>query len=329
MTPLTRTAARPLASLALALLGAASLAACGGSSSGSSDTSTPAERHAAADRIIAQATGVNPAARSARIDATIGLNVKGFKNFEGPIDITADGFYNLPDGADVPELDLDVALGLNGGVFGGGIVVAGEKGYITLGSTGYKLPDAISKVLVAPAREAKNGLTKTGAMFYINPQNWQTNARVIGDENVAGEPTVKVTADVLVDVALSDLAKLVDFLTLIHVTQAVGLPTKITPKMRAAFLLSVKDVKAVVWIGKHDHVLRKAHVTGKLVVAKENRKTLLGARSGSLDATLNVSEVGEPHKISAPTQLDPYADLQLSLKALAEAAGIKAKADRR
>ncbi len=329
MTPPIRKALHPLASLALALLGAASLVACGGSSSAgsSSDTATPAQRHAAADKRIAQATGPNSAARSARIDGTIGLNLKGFSNFEGPIDITVGGAYNLPDGEDVPELNLDVALGLNSGVFGGGIVVAGEKGYITLGSTGYKLPDAISQVLVAPAREAKNGLTKTGAMFYINPQDWQMKARVVGNEMVAGEPTVKITADVLVDVALNDLAKLFDFLTLIHVTEAVGLPTKLTPKMKAAFLLSVKDVKGAVWVGENDHVLRKAHITGKLVVAKENRETLLGTKGGSLDATINISEVGEPHEISAPTQLDPYANLQLSLRALAEAAGIKAKKD--
>ena len=290
---------------------------------------TPAQSHAEADKIIAQATGANEAARSARIDGTIGLNLKGFSNFHGPIDITVDGAYNLPDGEDVPELNLDVALGLNSGVFGGGIVVAGEKGYITLGSTGYKLPDSISKVLVAPAREAKNGLTKTGAMFHINPQDWQTKARVIGNETIAGEPTVKITADVLVDVALNDLAKLFDFLTLIHVTEAVGLPTKLTPRMKGAFLASVRDVKGVVWVGRDDHVLRKAHITGKLVVAKRNRKALLGTRGGSLDATINISQVGDPQKISAPTQLDPYANLQLSLKALAEAAGIKARKDAR
>ena len=71
--------------------------------------------------------------------------------------------------------------------------------------------------------------------------------------------------------------------------------------MRAAFLRSVKDVDGVVWIGKDDHVLRKAHVTGKMVVAKADRKTLLGRTSGTLDATLNISEVGEPQEISAPT----------------------------
>lgn len=321
---------RAVVSLALGVVGAASLIACGGSSSSSSSAGeTPAQRHAAAERIIAQATGPNEAARSARIDGTIGLNVKGFMNFEGPIEITVNGFYNLPDGEDVPELDLDVALGLNSGIFGGGIVVAGEQGYITLGSTGYKLPDSISKVLVAPAREAKNGLTKTGAMFHINPQDWQMNARVIGEEEIAGEPTVKLTADVLLNVALSDLAKLFDFLTLIHVTEAVGLPTEITPKMRAAFLRSVKDVDAVVWVGKDDHVLRQVRVTGRLEVAKKHRKTLLGARSGTLDAKINISEVGDPQEISAPTQLDPYANLQLSLKALAEAAGVKVDEDER
>ena len=95
---------------------------------------------------------------------------------------------------------------------------------------------------------------------------------------------MKLTADILVNVALSDLAKLVDFLTLIHVTQALGLPTEITPKMRAAFLRSVKDVNGVVWVGKDDHVLRKARVTGKMVVAKRDRKTLLG-REGRARST--------------------------------------------
>jgi hypothetical protein len=304
--------------VSLALLGAAALAACGESSTKSS---SPADSHAAAKKIIAQATGVNEAARSGRIDGSVLLEVKGVPRFQTPIELTANGVYNLPDGEEVPELDLDVGVSMNSGVLGGAIVVAGETGYIKLGNAGYKLPAAISKSLVAPAREAKNGLTKTGAMFYINPQDWQMNARVIGEESIAGEVTQKITADVLVNVALSDLSKLLDFLADIGVPQALGLPTKLTPKMRAAFLRSVTDVDGVVWIGKDDHVLRKARVTGKMVVAKEDRKALLGATSGKLEATLNISQVGKPQKISAPTQIDSYADLRLSLDALAEAAG--------
>jgi hypothetical protein len=319
MTAQTRFKARvPLASLALGLI-AAGLAACGGSSSGSGGD-TPAARHAAAEKIIARAVGVNPAARSGRIDGSVKLDIKGIARFDGPIELTANGVFNLPDGASVPDVDIDVGVSLNSGVLGGAIVVAGEQGYIKLGNAGYKLPGAISKTLVAPARKAENGLTKTGAMFYINPQDWQKNARVLGEESIAGERTEKITADILADRAFADLARLVHFLTLINVTRALDLPTEFTPKMQAALVRSVTAVHGDVWVGKDDHVLRKAHVTGKVVVAKRDRKLLLGARSGTLDATVSISEVGDPQTIEAPTQLDSYANLQLSLSALAEAA---------
>ena len=312
------TAVVPLAVLALGSL-AAALSGCGAVSDAASDTSSPAARHAAAEKIIAQAIGVNPQARSGRIDGSIRGEVKGVPRFAGPIEATASGVYNLPEGASVPDLDIDVSLAMNGGIIGGGIVVADGKGYIKLGDTGYKLPDAISKVFVAPAHKARNGLTKTGAMFYNNPQDWQRNAEVIGEESVAGVSTQKITAEVLVDRVAADMARLVRFLTLIHVPQALGLPTELTPQMQAAFVRSVTDVKGEVWMGTDDHVLRKAHVTGAMVVAKRDRKLLLGATSGNLDATLNISEVGKPQTISAPTQLGRYADLQLALKALAEA----------
>ncbi|HEX4363431.1 MAG TPA: hypothetical protein VHZ75_02710 [Solirubrobacteraceae bacterium] len=306
--------------VALAPLGAAAaLAACGGSSD-RSDTSTPATRHAAAERIIAQAIGTNPKASSAHIDGTIDLDVKGGTRFSGKTQITADGGYELRDGATVPDVDVDVDVALGSGALGGTLLVADGTGYIKLANSGYKLPDAISKTLVAPAAAAHNGLTKTGAMFYINPQNWQRNARLVGNTTVAGEPVQEITAEVRPERAFADLARLVHFLTLIRVTQAIGLPTELTPKMQAALVRSVTVAKGEVWIGTSDHVLRKAHLTGTIVVAKRDRRLLLGATSATLDATIDVSDVGDPQPIIAPTQLNPYSSLQLSLSALAEAA---------
>jgi hypothetical protein len=304
------------------LLAAASLAACGGSSKGSG--SSPAESHAAAEKVIAQAIGVNPDARSGRIDGSIRLEVKGIKRLNGPVELTANGVFDLPDGAQLPDLDIDVGVSLNSGVLGGAIVVADGKGYIKLGNAGYKLPARINASLVAPARAAKNGLTKTGAMFYVNPQEWQENARVVGQESIAGEQTDHIVADVRVDKAVADVARLVRFLTRIHVTQALGLPTELTPKMQAAFVRSVTQVSGEVWVGTDDHVLRKAHLKGKMVVAAKDRKVLAGARSGTLEATLDISRVGDPQRIAAPTQIDSYGDLQLSLDALADAAGVGA-----
>ena len=298
------------------LLALASLSACGDSDD--SQTASPAERHAAAEKIVQQAIGVNPKARSGRIDGTIVVHIKGVPRFEGPIELTANGVYDLPDGATVPDLDMDVGVAMRGGVLGGAIVVKDGKGYIKLGNAGYKLPDEISRVLVAPAKEAKNGLTKTGAMFHINPQDWRKDARLVGEEQVAGEPTQKITAGIRTDRAFRDLDRLVRFLALIHVPQAVGLPTSLGPKVRAALERSVTLAKGEVWMGKDDHVLRKAHFVGKGVVAKRDRKLLYGATSATVEGTLMISDVGVPKTVNAPTQLDAYANLQLSLNALAE-----------
>jgi hypothetical protein len=308
---------RSRAVAAIALIGATTLAACGGSDSGGG--STPAQRHAAAEKLIRIVHSVNPKASSGRIDATIDLDIKGSPRFRGVAEVTANGVWNLPDGAVTPDVDLDVGLTLNGGVLGGTLVVADGTGYIKLGNAGYKLPAAISRTLIAPAAVAHNGLTKTAAMFYINPQNWQRNAQLVGDTSVAGEPVQQITGQVRPDLAFRDLAHLVHFLTLIHVTQALGLPTELGPKLRAALVRSVTLAKGAVWIGKSDHVLRKAHLLGKAVIAPHDRKLLFGATSATLDATIDISDVGAPETISAPTQLDSYGDLQLSLSALAEA----------
>ncbi len=309
---------RSKALAALALLSVATLAGCG-ADSGSGDASTPAERHAAAERLIRQVHGVNPKASSGRIDATIDLDVKDSPRFKGLTEITADGRWNLPDGATVPDVELDVGLSLGGSALGGTLVIADGKGYIKLGNSGYKIPDSITRVLVAPAAEASNGLTKTAAMFHINPQNWQRNAQLVGDSSVAGEAVQRITGEIRPAVAFLDLAKLVHFLTLLHVTQALGLPTELGPKLRAALVRSVTLAKGEVLIGKSDHVLRKAHLIGKGVVAPRDRDLLFGATSATLDATVNISNVGDPQEISAPEHLDPYSSLQLSLSALGEA----------
>lgn len=314
---------RSKAAVLVALVGAATLAACGGgSSSGGGGGTSPADKaksHAAAEKLIAQAVGPNSKADSARVDGTIDVDVKGIPRYKGTSELTADGMYNLPDGATAPDINMDVGLTLNDHAIGGTLVVAGSKGFIKLGDTGYKLPDSISQKLVAPAADRKNGLLKAAAMFHINPQIWQKNAMLVGDSSVAGESTQEITAEIQPDRFFVDVARLVHMLTLLHVTEAVGLPTAVGPKARAALVRSTKVAKGEVYIAKSDHVLRKAHLVGKLVVAKRDRKLLGGMTGATLNATITISDVGSPENISAPTQLGRYSDLQLSLNALGEA----------
>jgi hypothetical protein len=304
----------------VAVLAATTLAACGGDDSSDSGgkAGNSADSRAAADKIIDQAIAANDKANSASVDATIDVTIKGVPRFKEPIQVTANGDYNLPGGADVPDFNVDVGLGLNGGTIGGGLVLADGKGFITLGDTGYPLPAKISEKIAKPAPAAKNGLTKTAAMFYINPQDWQKNAQLVGDARVAGEDTDHIKADIQPDKFFADIARLVNVLTALKVTQAVALPEHLTAPARDALVRSTTLAKGEVWIGKKDHVLRKATLQGAIKVAQKDQKVLGGVTGGTLKATVNVSEVGTAHTISAPKQLGSYSALQLSLDALGE-----------
>ena len=62
--------------------------------------------------------------------------------------------------------------------------------------TGFKLPGDISSKIAEPAEAAENGLTKTGAMFFINPHDWQKNAKLVGETTLKGEKVQHIKADV-------------------------------------------------------------------------------------------------------------------------------------
>jgi hypothetical protein len=305
-----------------AVLGAATIAGCGGGSSSGSATTQAGKAgpssHAAAEKIIRQAIAANPKATSGRIDGTVDLHIKGVPRFKGTLEVTVDGTYNLPAGATVPDFDMDVGLTLNGPGLAGTLVLAHGNGFVELGDTGYPLPDAINAQLAAPAPAAHNALTKTAAMFYINPQNWQKNAQLVGDTNLMGVNTHHITADLRPAVVFADIGRLTDLLTALHVTQAVGFPTALDSQVQAALVRSVRVAKGEVWIGASDNVLRQAHLQGTLVVSPRDRKVLGGVTGATIDAVINVSDVGQPERIVAPKRMQSYASLQVTLNALAQ-----------
>ncbi|HVF79379.1 MAG TPA: hypothetical protein VNA28_13870, partial [Solirubrobacteraceae bacterium] len=313
---------RPFAAAATVLLSATALSACGGTIA-ATDRSAGAsalDSRAAADRIIEQAVGDNPQARSGRISGSVDvdIDISGLPLLDGQTQITADGVYVLPDGASVPDLDIDVGLIHNDHALGGAIVLDDRTGYVKLGTSGYRVPDDITRALSEPAVGARNGLTKLGAMFYINPQDWQRNARLVGETTIAGETVQHIKADISPQAFFLDLSRMVRALSRLRVPQALGLPTELGPKLRAALARSVTVAKGEAWIGKDDHVLRKARAHGKLVVAERDRDLLYGLSKASIAASLDVTEVGAAHTIAAPRSLASYSSLQLALSALAE-----------
>ena len=312
---------RSSAVAAAVLLCATVVATCGGDVAATNDgAETAADSRAAADRIIEQAVGNNAQARSGRVRGSvdIDIDISGLSLLDGQTQLTADGVYALADGASVPDLDIDVGLVHNDHALGGAIVLDDRTGYVKLGTSGYRVPDDITRALTAPAIAANNGLTKLGAMFYINPQEWQRNARLVGETTIAGETVQHIKADISPQAFFLDVSRMVRALSRLQIPQALGLPTQLGPKLRAALARSVTVAQGEAWIGKDDHVLRKARARGKLVVAERDRDLLYGLSKASIAANLDVSEIGAAHTIVAPRSLGSYRSLQLALSALAE-----------
>jgi hypothetical protein len=319
---------RPISGLTvLALCATLGLAACGGSdkpsSSGGGGGQSAADKAAndkAVKKLAKEAFGPNEKARSAQVDATIDINVKGVKRWKDPIEITLDGGYELADGAEVPDFKLEAGLLLRDQAYGGAILLNNRKAYIEVGTTGYQQTDKIAADIASQAPRYDNGMTKTAGMFYINPNSWRKNTKIIGDADVAGEPTTHVTAEIRTDRFFSDISKLIDLLTSLRITEISGLPTVITKKQQAALVRSVTTAKADVYFGKTDHVLRKAHLVGAIVVAPKDRKILGGMKSAKAVADFNLSKIGESETkaIAVPSDLGSDRDLQLTLDALQE-----------
>ena len=307
-----------------ALVAVLVLAACGGgdSSSSSSDkgeSAADAKANAVAvNKLVKQAFGTNEKARSGKVNATIDIDVKGVPRWKDPIEISLDGAYELQPGETVPDFNLEASLLLRDQAYGASLLLVDGKAYIQVGTTGYRQSDAIAAKIMSPAPAKRNGLTKTAGMFYLNPQSWRENTKIVGDADTAGEPTVHVTTGIRADRFFRDMSRLVDLLTALRVTEISGLPTAITAQQQKALVRGVKLAKADAYFGKTDHVLRKAHLVGAVVIKPKDRKTVGGMKSAKATADFNITDVGEPQNIKAPSELGSDADLQITLDALAE-----------
>jgi len=309
-----------------ALVASAALAACGG---GSSSSTTGKGGESAADKaanakavntLVKQAFGPNAKARSGKVNATIDIDVKGVPRWKDPIEITLDGSYELPSGGSIPDFKLEAGLLLRDQAYGAALLLVDRKAYIQVGTTGYRQTDAIASKIAAGAASKSNGLTKTAGMFYIDPESWRKDTRIVGDADTAGEATTHVTAGIRADRFFRDMGRLIDLLTALRVTEISGLPTKITPQQQRVLVRSVKSAKADVYFGKTDHVLRKAHLVGSVVIAPKDRKVLGGMKSAKAVADFNISDVGasQSSDIQVPSDIGSDADLQITLDALAE-----------
>jgi hypothetical protein len=300
-----------VAALALAF----GLASCGGEAAEKASQDKP-QTAAQARALIAKATGPNAAARSGRIDGMLEFALRGNKDFAEEFSVSVSGPFHLRKGSALPDYELE--LGARN--YGLTLVSAGGRSYAVLGATGYELPAGIRDRLVRKAARGRNGLTKTLEQLGVAPWRWENDLGIAGKETIDGVETTHITTGFYVGRQLMDANTLLGVLSSLGITRAVGLPSRVTRRARRAVADGADPQRrGGSWIATKDNVYRQSGFTLQFDIAKNERARLGGLSGGTVVGLLKVTEVGEPQRISAPTDLAPFADFELALDALGDA----------
>jgi len=313
---MTHTLARSAAAAALAAL---ALASCGGDDGDKPASKSPAGKasHADAVKLVEQAAGPNRAARSGVMDGSLELTLEGVPEFSEPFMVSASGPFRYRKGSALPDYELEMGVRDNGVELSS----VGGRSYVSLGTTGYEVPDAVRSRLVRSSSRGANGLTRTLEQLGVAPWRWETEQRIAGTERIDGVEVVHITTSFNAGRMLRDANTLLGLLTSLGVTRATGLPSEISRRARRVIVGGVTSKVGASWIGVEDHVIRRSGFTLRFTVPKAERAKLGGLRGGKVVGLLKVTEVGRPQKISKPESLGSYADFQLGLSALGDARG--------
>ena len=98
----------------------------------------------------------------------------------------------------------------------------GGRSYVTIGTTGYRMPDDIRGLLVRKSARGRNGLTRTIEQLGIAPWRWETAQQFAGTEQLDGVKVQKVTTGFTAGQILKDANTLLEVLGSLTLTRVTG-----------------------------------------------------------------------------------------------------------
>jgi hypothetical protein len=294
------------------LLAGLALASCGGG--GAKRPASTGTAAADAEALTRQASGPNRAARTGVVDATVTFALEGLPGYAA-FSAGVGGPFSYRKGASLPDYDLQIGAR----DYGVGLTSVGGRSYVSLGSTGYRLPAEVRRRLVASSAKGDNGLTRTLEQFGIAPWRWETDKRVAGTARLDGVAVVRVATGAEVGRILRDANTLLGLMGSLGLARAVGLPREIGPAARRVIVHDVRSFSASSWIGVEDHVLRRSGFRMTFVVPPAERSKVAGISGGTVVARVDVTGVGRRHAIAPPATIGSIDDFRVGIDALGDA----------
>jgi hypothetical protein len=247
-----------------------------------------------------------------KVDASVQL--KGSPGLDRPVRITATGPFRSNE-AKLPSVDVELKVGTDGGgqTVTTGFLSTGDRAFVKFQDVYYEQPASqVEKAnrAIAQNKGERGSLRGLG----LDPRSWLGQAKDEGEEEVAGVKTRHVSGTLDVEAVMRNLNEFVRK----SGTALGGATGQAAPKPLSAEDISkvsdvVKDPTFHVYVGEDDDIIRR--VAGKIEfdVPEENRESLGGIQSGSIEFAVEFSDVNGDQEIEAPAHARPISSLTRSL----------------
>jgi hypothetical protein len=252
---------------------------------------------------------------SGNLDVALTVTPSGSRTLSGPLSVSLSGPFQSLGSGKLPESDLKVALSGLGSSTSVDIISTGSHGYVTVSGSSYQLPQAsyqqlessFSSFAQPPGCSSKTGVF---SQLHIRPLHWLTDPQVVGTETVGGAQTSHIHAGVDVAAFLGDLG------TFLKKAPGVGSAGGLGPATLSAVAGQIQNANVDVWTGTSDKTLRRLSIKLTLAVTGQISALLGGLRSAGIELSMQYGSLNQPQTVTAPTNLQPYSQLQTKLAGL-------------
>ena len=251
---------------------------------------------------------------SANLKVDASVQIKGSPGLDKPLRFIATGPFRTNDGK-LPSADIELKVGTDGGgqTITTGFLSTGDRAFLKFQDVYYEQP--ASQVAKANRSISQNeGKRGSLGSLGLDPRSWLGEARDEGEEDIGGVKTRHVSGTLEVEAVMRNLNRFVR-----RSGAALGGATGEAPPEP----LSDEDIRRVgevvrdptfhVYVGEDDDIIRR--VSGKIEfeVPEEDRESLGGIESGTVEFQVEFSDVNGDQQIEAPARARPISDLTTTL----------------
>ena len=303
----------PLLALVL-LLCASLLASCGGDDGGGGTDES-------AQQLINQTFSGEKKVDSGKVsmDLSAKLEATGAaaSQLEGPIALKLTGPFQSRGEDKLPEVDFDMTVSASGQKFTAGAVTTTEEAFISYQGTDYKIPQRqFERYKRQVERDARNNNDQQNqfdlATLGVNPRNWLSNPKKVGEEDVGGAETVHVSSDVRIGALLEDLNDLIRRASRLGL-QDQQVPERIPRNTMRQIEESVRAAKFDLWTGKDDKIMRRLEIEFSFDTPEDLQSQAQGVEGGTVDIKVEIADLNEDQEIKVPEKARPLSELQNQL----------------